>query len=301
MKNLFSIDWQEKYSTYISNLDFDNKVLKIEFLELIKSHDLRQRVEYWKKIEENLSNDKEAADKNAANKEAAKLSNPYYIGFGNPNSDVLFIGKEKAFDPIKRPDLFFKESIDNVYQWNSIINEQEPINHKHILNKFKFNPMLPLMYDYGKIGKRKTWGMYAQVISKLFCLKLDDVLKNDESSFYQHCFSTEINHIPSKYSENKEMSIERMSLIQSDFFKRFSKVIIGAKSVIKPEEISELFNLKGNWTEIELGEIGNKRKRTLKAYKWKNNSRTIIICDQLSGSAGWSEKTLNELVLNLKD
>jgi len=35
--------------------------------------------------------------------------NPYYIGFGNPNAKILFIGKEKGFDIDKFNTMLFKE------------------------------------------------------------------------------------------------------------------------------------------------------------------------------------------------
>lgn len=291
MKNLLKKDWEKKYSNYVSKLPFEDKELQKAFLECIKKQTPNERKEKWEEIRIRLSN----------LKEAAKFANPYYIGFGNPTSDILFIGKEKAFNVCESPNLFFKESIDNLYQWKNINNQKKPIDNHSFFQDFGFNPLFPRMLGYGKVGKRKTWGMYAQIISKLYNLNLDSILNEDENSFYKFCFSTEINFIPSKYSDNLQIIDKRETLLQSDFYRNFSKVIIGAKSVISREKISKIFNLDNNWNEVELGEIGKKRKRIQKAYKWKNESRTIIICDQLSGSAGWSKETLNKLVDNIKD
>jgi len=95
------------------------------------------------------------------------------------------------------------------------------------------------------------------------------------------CFTTEINHIPSKYSKNLKMIPERKVLLQNEFFRSFSKIIIGAKTYLTPKEISNLFNIPETWEEIKLDEIGKKRKRSIKAYIWKNDSQTIISCKKI--------------------
>ena len=154
MKTLLSTDWEGKYYQYIESLHFEDIDLQKEFLKLLEQKDPSIREKIWKNLLIKFPNPKEAP----------KLANPYYIGFGNPESDVLFIGKEKAFDIDKSPNLFLKESIDNLIQWNYLSQEKEPIDHKKMFNKFGFNPFFPMMYNYGKIGKRRTWG----IMLKLF-------------------------------------------------------------------------------------------------------------------------------------
>ena len=94
---------------------------------------------------------------------------------------------------------------------------------------------------------------------------------------------------------------ERKVLLQNKFYSNFPKIIFGAKSYLKPKEISNLFDISEDWKIIELGEIGEKRKRMIKAFKWKKGNQTIISCDQLSGSAGWSDEAIEELVENIKN
>ena len=48
--------------------------------------------------------------------------NPYYIGFGNPNAKILFIGKEKGFDKEKNLRQFEFESLLNPKEWKSYID-----------------------------------------------------------------------------------------------------------------------------------------------------------------------------------
>lgn len=295
MNNLFKTDWEKEYLDYISSLYFEDEELKIDFIKCIEDQTPTGRNEKWNRIRIRLSNISEAK----------KFSNPYYIGFGNPKSEILFIGKEKAFDLCKSPDLFFKESIDNIYQWKNLNNQIEPINHTKFFNKFGFNPQFPTIKNYGNIRKRGTWGMYAQILSKLKKLNIENILNTDndsfKNSFFNYCFSTEINFIPSKYSNNKELINKRQTLLQNDFYRKFSKVIIGAKSSVSKKTVSTIFNLDGNWKEESLGEIGKKRKRIQKIFKWKNDTQTIIICDQLSGAAGWSEETFNSLIEHINN
>lgn len=294
MNNLLKEDWEKKYLDYISSLHFEDEELKTDFIECLKDRTPIGRKEKWNSIRIRLSNISEAK----------KFSNPYYIGFGNPKSEILFIGKEKAFDLCKSTDLFFKESIDNTYQWKNLNNQIEPINHTKFFNEFGFNPQFPTMENYGNIKKRGTWGMYAEIVSKLYALNADDIRNTDKNSFknsfYNYCFSTEINFIPSKYSNNKKLINIREPLLQNEFYKGFSKIIIGAKSSVSQEKVSSLFKLDGEFNEEDLGEIGKKRKRMQKIFKWKKGSQTVIICDQLSGAAGWSDKTLNCLIKHIK-
>ena len=99
MKTLLSLNWEIKYYEYVNQLKFDDEELKKDFLELLQINEPLKREERWQKLKIRISN----------LKEASKLANPYYLGFGNPESDVLFIGKEKAFDIDKSPNLFLKE------------------------------------------------------------------------------------------------------------------------------------------------------------------------------------------------
>ena len=38
-----------------------------------------------------------------------KTPNPFYIGFGNPNSEILILGKEKGFDFLENQRLLTKK------------------------------------------------------------------------------------------------------------------------------------------------------------------------------------------------
>ena len=51
-----------------------------------------------------------------------------FIGYGNPDADILIIGKECAIDPKHDPDNIYELSITkNGEQWLSIINDTNKI------------------------------------------------------------------------------------------------------------------------------------------------------------------------------
>ncbi|MFD0993168.1 hypothetical protein [Tenacibaculum geojense] len=107
---------EKKYFEYIKNLELPLKA--IEMMEiLINEKDENKRVIIWS----NLSN---CLDE----KELKLLANPFYIGFGNPNSDFLFLGQEKAFDPKANKELLLLESINNNYYWDIVMNTKKKPN-----------------------------------------------------------------------------------------------------------------------------------------------------------------------------
>jgi hypothetical protein len=96
MKTLLKEKWDDKYYNYIVNLRFADTALKSDFLKLLKCKDSKKRELMWGDLCVKI-NDLQ---------EVWKLSNPYYIGFGNPDSDILFIGKDGSF----------KSSLSTIYQ-----------------------------------------------------------------------------------------------------------------------------------------------------------------------------------------
>ncbi|HET8753802.1 MAG TPA: hypothetical protein VFM59_05515, partial [Salinimicrobium sp.] len=228
-------------------------------------------------------------------KELVHLANPYYLGYGNPDSNILFLGKEKAFNIYQNPELFIHESVNNTLQWKLIDQKKEKRNHYDILEELGFNPLFPKCYFKQKTRKRHTWGIYSKIVEGIE--NKTDLLNETENynnSFFSHCFLSEINHIPSRYSENRKLIEVRKNLLKSDFFKNFRTVIIGAKGYLTNDKIKEIFEPEG---EGEIIQLDNKE-----ALKYRNNNgQTIIYCNQLSGAAGWTNKAINKLIKILKD
>jgi hypothetical protein len=249
-------------------------------ITILQEKELSKRLEIWKDFTIKLNEIKDVK----------YLSNPFYIGYGNPNSEILFLGKEKAIDVTGSPEIFFHESINNILQW-----EQLSVNNGNDL-KLEFNPLCPQAYHKQKNGhkikKRDTWGMYAQIVK--------GVSNNEEithDNFFDYCFSTEVNYIPSKYSAHLKAHPERKELLQRQFYKTFKYVIIGAIGSISENEIKEIF---GEILETNIISIGKNKRGEIKISVLKSNNQKIILCNQLSGASGWTTEAIHELIRQIK-
>ncbi|PJC06648.1 MAG: hypothetical protein CO068_10175, partial [Flavobacteriaceae bacterium CG_4_9_14_0_8_um_filter_34_30] len=90
-----------------------------------------------------------------------KNENPFYIGFGNPSSDILIVGQEKAISKEKHHQIF-SESTENPLQWDKMVAENiVDINYKFYDSGHFKNPLHP--YD-GKPKKGNTWNQYQKLI-----------------------------------------------------------------------------------------------------------------------------------------
>lgn len=291
MEELLKLNLETKYVDFIKNQNFQDKELQRSFLKLLELTNCLEREKEWDLIRVKITN---------INK-TSRLANPFYIGFGNPNSDLLFLGKEKGFDISKHPELFIKESINNIGHWNYISKLGEPINHSLLLGQLGFNPMFPRIYHKQKLPTRHTWGLYSQVVAGLYNKNSADIFKeldNFNCSFFRDCFISEINFIPSKYSQGQKLIRERKELLQNSFYNNFSKVVVGAMGYLTIEEIKVLFKITENGQVISLG---NNRQREIKIWKFRNNyNQTIVYCNQLSGAAGWTNEAIVNLINHLK-
>lgn len=286
-KKLLKTDWESKYVEYIENLPFTSNKLKKQLIEILKCSDAVEREKKWNEMRITLSE----------MQEIYKISNPYFIGFGNPNSDILFIGKEKGFDIVKHPELLMKESVNNILQWKCIVNEPNKTQAEYY-NNLGFNPMFPRLHNYNTIFRGgHTWALYSKVIvgtnHNSEWRQLFYETQIFDTSIFNHCFMTEVNHIPSKYSTGENYLIDkRREFLQQAFFKKFSKIIIAAHNYLSDEEISEIFGLNNTPEEVELGE---NNRNTFMARCWRINGKIIIRTNQLSGLAGWTDVALNNL------
>ncbi|HEX8576103.1 MAG TPA: hypothetical protein VF677_07385, partial [Flavobacterium sp.] len=226
------------------------------------------------------------------------LCNPFYIGYGNPNSEILFLGKEKAFSIMNNPDLFLHESINNNKQWEYLIKGCN-------IDKLEFNPLFPQKYfedrnsNY-KIKKRHTWGMYSELVKAIINPEIKSGFREGglENNFFRYCFATEVNHIPSKYSVHLQSIDDRKELLQHAFYKTFKYVIVGAIGSINITQIKTIFGITTESKQIQISKEGDKRKRFIEVIK--NDSQKIILCNQLSGAAGWTSSEILSLIDKIK-
>jgi len=195
-------------------------------------------------------------------------ANPFFIGFGNPNSDLLILGKEKGFETGNSEQLNF-ESIKNPNEWlHYIQNEIQYHKGKHYATSSHYlNAYIPYS---GKMKSGHTWNKYSKLTSELF----NKPALTENNSFLEYAFISEINHEPSKYSKIRKFDFQtRIDLLNNDFYKSFQKTILGCGNYLSWKTIEETFDVK-------FCEDYSKQREKLVLFK--NGERKLILTRQLS-------------------
>lgn len=201
-------------------------------------------------------------------KETDKIeANPFYIGFGNPNSDILIIGQEMAIDPEKSPETVKMESLQNPKHWKEIIDNN--INDLEYSfdgkNGFK-NPRKP--YDS---KAKNTWRSYEKIVEKI---QEKQFSKNLE--FFEHCFITEINSPVSKSQLGYKENEERETLIQKEFYKNFP-IVIMATGKYANNKIENLFDVIHSKEDSD-----SQSQKRFEVYYSNDRKRVLVNTRQLS-------------------
>lgn len=178
--------------------------------------------------------------------------NEYYIGSGNPNAAILFIGKESRISATETDRL--RQYLNNAKEWrihlenNTCETLEYPVEVNHVLRK-----------DWGK----NTWSKY-QMLSDHIWEKSSEKYKVD---FLKSTFTTEINDSPETNTStaNKSGLNKRKNLFkESEFIQSFPVVVLACSNYIrnkdKDRELDRIFNVtydgdesgkylysKGNW------------------------------------------------------
>jgi len=236
-----------------------SKNVPAEFVELLKSNDLLQRNSIWSKIQNQIKpND---------------FANPYFIGSGNPNSNILIIGKELGFNS-ENLIQFYNESIQNVFHWEQVLANNYSID---------FSPEKPYDIKKIKLSSGHTWRKYDKLVRKLMKAENDN-----DFSFLSHCFLTEYNFVPSPKSQGKANLIDvRKNLLEHPFYKTFN-IIINSARAYDEGYMDKMFNV--NWIKTERFQNS---KRSFLLYENQQEQRKLILIDQLSGA--WSDDILNQI------
>lgn len=168
-----------------------------------------------------------------------------YIGYGNPNAKILFIGQEAAIDRETHPNRYEYEIASNAEQWKSIVSKDvgyELVNHSKIEfglplhpwpnQKFQVRSEMQNGNFRGEFGTSKTWYNYQKLINKILELFSKDrktMTKDDHLDFHRLSFHTDMSDATfrkhSNTAEGKNSVIKRASLLSCDFFRNFSVVI----------------------------------------------------------------------------
>lgn len=179
-----------------------------------------------------------------------------YIGHGNPNAKILFMGQESASDP----DACIEEDGRNDYLRSINANHEDWSRNIEYSTGYanlpdcctpdtlkNYNPLYPYKgqkfqvrtgsEDTGNLrganGTARTWYNYQKLINRIFELFSSErkrMTKDDDIDFHCLSFHTDMNAVASKKHDSmKEDSLksvlERVALLSSDFFRNFPIII----------------------------------------------------------------------------
>jgi hypothetical protein len=201
--------------------------------------------------------------------------NPFYIGFGNPNSKILIVGQEKAIKIVEDLTLFSdstlnSESIQNPYQWEKIVNEGITDLEYVFENKVWFiNPLHP----YNEKPKNgNTWNHYQTLIEMTYPELKHEKINN---SFFLKSFITEVNHEVSKSKLGNQRDLVREGFTNHKFFRQFPVTILAAGDYLTDEEIENRYDVRFLTDESE-------RARKFRLFRNDAEKRIVINTRQMS-------------------
>lgn len=178
-----------------------------------------------------------------------KIDDYVYVGLGNPNSNILFVGKEAAIDVEINED--FQNVTDKlknlhgskfIWKSNQFDYSHNPTELKHLSD---------------------TWKNYQQLYNSIF----DKKQQNTFATFLKEVFTTEMSNLPAKTTDKakknpffkSELQKRKENFFKSDFIRTFPVVVLACSDYIenndKKREIDEIFEVefKGEFKEYSKG------------------------------------------------
>ena len=168
-----------------------------------------------------------------------------FIGYGNPNADILIVGKECAEEDKERQEKFYTHNFE---QWEESLHGHgfgyrcggEPYNFE----SGNFHPIYPFYKQLNKIDRsgdkigktNSTYYYYQKFIDKLRARNVDNYTPSTHVDFFKDCFITELNDIcrrnnkglkKDKRQETEEHIRDRFDWMRgTNFFNQFKVVIL---------------------------------------------------------------------------
>lgn len=223
-----------------------------------------------------------------------------YIGTGNPNSDILFIGKEAAISV--ESEQYKKEILDNLNYWTNLQNFDIDGMGDRDFNEY--SPLYPykgqfLKKDNGKNwGTSTTWMNYQKLINKIFNKPHNEII-----NFHEKAFITEVNSTPSKqtvYADVESISFRKKHILSSDFIQNFPIVIISGVGYFEASsqlnEVEHIF--KVNFTEKKFADNENKKQPY---WVHRNVEKTKIVINTYQLSIGISDQLLDAIAMEIQN
>ncbi len=243
------------------------------------------------------------------------------IGVGNPNADILIIGKEPAInlDPNDKnhkyePYRYDWEVTKNLTDWgNNLEHNIQPKEIQNWLNSKdveyeKYNPLFPYNGQYNKKlrelkngelngGTSPTWCNYQKLIDLVY----ERHTKSYETiNFHNYAFMTDLSTkaFPKspKWNEETRTSIVTRceQLFQDDFFRKFKVVVVACGDYAKRScgdhvknnkydiNLEDLFGQTYRYTKVTKPYGKRNRKDWCDIHKSEDGCRLLIHTRQLS-------------------
>jgi hypothetical protein len=166
------------------------------------------------------------------------VESKFHIGTGNPNAQILYLGKESAI----------VESNLNSIEW---YNKNAVDWQKHVDNNTCETLSYPVTKEHS-FRKEKSWGKNTwSKYQKLTDIIFKKEVKPYHIDFLENVFTTEINDAPNKNTSTADKSKlnERKLLFKhSQFIQNFPVIVLACSDYIKNNdeirEIDEIFGVK---------------------------------------------------------
>lgn len=228
-----------------------------------------------------LSNFLEHIDECYTVEQHPKAEHFKYIGTGNPEAEILIIGKEVACE-VGTPQ-FIMEIENNYSCWKNYVSNCSVV--VETWNGRNYHPRYPYKGQLNKRDKKDnggtsvTWMNYQKLFDKCFGLR-----KSSTINFHDNVFLTEVNSSPSKKTKEADTSsimFRKKHVLSHQFFKEFSVVVISGLGYFditnESNEIMSLFKVK----YIEEKKVDGKGQRYW-VHKSEDGLRLVINVRQLS-------------------
>ncbi|MFA5417269.1 MAG: hypothetical protein WC341_02305 [Bacteroidales bacterium] len=236
-----------------------------------------------------------------------------YLGVGNPNEDILILGKELIDDSLSIQENGEK----NIGSWNDIISNKRNFSN---INHLEDNALFPWkgqqfiirkVGENGKItgeeGTSATWYFYQYLVDLI--LNKSKKAKNDDIDFHKYCFQSELNQLNAKmsylipkYDKIRIKSIkDREQLFAQPFFNKFKIVIIACGHYQRDYSFNIEETFKVNWLQPTIN-ISKGNWFNLHTNNDRNNPKIVIHTRQFSsGISSELIKAIAEKCKELKD
>lgn len=164
-----------------------------------------------------------------------------YIGHGNPNAKILFVGQEPAWNRNTQAEHYDEEIGNNCSDWKKIVTENIGYDSIDLTKSEYTSPLNPWPLQQfqvrsgdkekgtlkGEKGTARTWYVYQKIINSIYGKSLG---RNEVLTLHRLSFHTDMSdEAYKKHKEAGDLSkasvVKRMEILSHPFFRQFPVVI----------------------------------------------------------------------------